>query len=164
MSNRKNSENSNDFSLMSLSNCNRDLVTLWRKKKWRESSVMMYEVVGFVFVVLSSNFFGIFFFQQTYRNISDRHPEIFLAGTKCCPNTRRAGVFHWHSATSNCSRQVSCLELFSPNTQNACVFVRIWVYLTIYAFLRPDGDVQLLVLSREESNELFHNYPEQVNS
>jgi hypothetical protein len=27
---------------------------------------------------------------------------------------------------------------------------------------RPDGDVQLLVLSREDSNELFHNYPEQV--
>ena len=27
---------------------------------------------------------------------------------------------------------------------------------------RPDGDVQLLVLSRIESNELFENYPEQV--
>ena len=27
---------------------------------------------------------------------------------------------------------------------------------------RPDGDVQLLVISREDSNELFGNYPEQV--
>ena len=27
---------------------------------------------------------------------------------------------------------------------------------------RPDGDVQLLVLTREDSNELFNNYPEQV--
>ena len=26
----------------------------------------------------------------------------------------------------------------------------------------PDGDVQLLVLSRDDSNELFNNYPEQV--
>jgi hypothetical protein len=27
---------------------------------------------------------------------------------------------------------------------------------------RPDGDVQLLVISKEVSNELFSNYPEQV--
>ena len=27
---------------------------------------------------------------------------------------------------------------------------------------RQDGDVQLLVITREDSNELFSNYPEQV--
>ena len=27
---------------------------------------------------------------------------------------------------------------------------------------RPDGDVQLLVLSKADSDELFHNYPEQL--
>ena len=27
---------------------------------------------------------------------------------------------------------------------------------------RPDGDVHILVLSKEDSDELQHNYPEQV--
>ncbi len=27
---------------------------------------------------------------------------------------------------------------------------------------RPDGDVHLLVLSKDDSDDLFHNYPEQV--
>ena len=27
---------------------------------------------------------------------------------------------------------------------------------------RSDGDVQLLVLTKDDSNELFNNYPEQV--
>ena len=29
---------------------------------------------------------------------------------------------------------------------------------------RPDGDVQLLLLTREDANALFSSYPEQVDS
>ena len=134
MSNRKNSENLSDFSLMSLSDRNRDLVTLWRKKKWRESSVMMYEVVGFVFVVLSSNLFGIF--------SSKRHTEIFLTD-----------ILKYFWQVPNVAPILGELAFFIGIPQPATVRARwvvlnylvqthkiqmflfsIWVYLTIYTF------------------------------
>ena len=48
----------------------------------------------------------------------------------------------------------------APILGELAFFLGILQPMTIRA--RSDGDVQLLVISREDSNELFSNYPEQV--
>jgi hypothetical protein len=48
----------------------------------------------------------------------------------------------------------------APILGELAFFIGILQPMTVRA--RPDGDVQLLVITREDSNELFNNYPEQV--
>ena len=48
----------------------------------------------------------------------------------------------------------------APILGEIAFFLGIVQPMTVRA--QPDGDVQLLVLSRDDSNELFNNYPEQV--
>ena len=69
---------------------------------------------------------------------------------------------------SFCSNCFSLFELrieqipnLAPILGEVAFFLAILQPMTVRA--RPDGDVQLLVLTREDSNELFNNYPEQVS-
>ena len=48
----------------------------------------------------------------------------------------------------------------APILGELAFFLGILQPMTVRA--RHDGDVQLLVINREDSNELFSNYPEQV--
>jgi hypothetical protein len=48
----------------------------------------------------------------------------------------------------------------APILGELAFFIGILQPMTVRA--RPDGDVQLLIITREDSNELFNNYPEQV--
>ncbi len=48
----------------------------------------------------------------------------------------------------------------APILGELAFFIGILQPMTVRA--RSDGDVQLLVITREDSNELFNNYPEQV--